>query len=116
MTVESFGIEESITVTPAAAEHFSKTLQKSGQQGLRITLKESGCTGYKYIIDEIESPQEGDIKLALANDVDMYVDASYLPQLSGMVIDYIQEGLNRNLVLNNPNVKDACGCGESVGF
>jgi len=30
-----------------------------------------------------------------------------------MEVDYVREGLQSGLKFNNPNVKDACGCGES---
>jgi iron-sulfur cluster assembly protein len=30
-----------------------------------------------------------------------------------MELDYTREGLNEGFKFNNPNVKDACGCGES---
>lgn len=76
----------------------------------------SGCTGYKYDIDEVDETIAQDICVTLPNGVPFYVDAEKLSELQGMEIDYRQEGLNRNLVLNNPNVKHACGCGESFSF
>ncbi|MFL0810734.1 MAG: iron-sulfur cluster assembly accessory protein [Agarilytica sp.] len=113
MSVESFSAEQAVSVTPAAAEHFAKTLHNSSAKALRISLKKSGCTGFKYVIDEVEAAEEGDIEIALENGIQIYLDPQHLPALSGMVIDYVTEGLNKNLVLNNPNVKDICGCGES---
>ncbi len=113
MSVESFSAEQAITVTPAAAEHFARELAKKGAAGLRISLKASGCTGFKYVIDEVAAPAQGDIAVALDNGVAIYLDPQHLAALSGTVIDYVQQGLNKNLLLNNPNVKDMCGCGES---
>jgi len=113
MTVQTFSAEQSITVTPAAAEHFSRELAKKGVSGLRISLKESGCTGFKYIIDEVEQAEESDISIELDNGVAIYLDPRHIAALNGTVIDIVQEGLNKNLVINNPNVKDMCGCGES---
>ena len=113
MLVESFSADQAISVTPSAAEHFAKSLAKNSSQALRIGLKESGCTGFKYVIDEVASSEDGDLEISLENGITIYVDPDHLPALTGMVIDYVQEGLNKNLVLNNPNVKDICGCGES---
>jgi Fe-S cluster assembly iron-binding protein IscA len=31
-------------------------------------------------------------------------------------VDYVQEGVNGRLKLNNPNETGGCGCGESVYF
>lgn len=113
MSVESFSAQQAISVTPTAAEHFSKALAKKHAAGLRVSLKESGCTGFKYVIDEVESAEEGDLTILLENGVEIFLDPKHLPALTGTVIDYVQEGLNKTLVLNNPNVKDMCGCGES---
>jgi len=33
--------------------------------------------------------------------------------LDGTEVDYAREGLNKGFKFNNPNGKDACGCGES---
>ncbi len=113
MSVESFSVENAISVTPAAAEHFARTLEKNEAKALRISLKESGCTGFKYVIDEVQGPEEGDQAINLDNGIVIYLDPKHVAALNGMVIDYVKEGLNKNLVLNNPNVKDICGCGES---
>jgi iron-sulfur cluster assembly accessory protein len=41
------------------------------------------------------------------------IDPKSLPYLDGTELDYAREGLNEGFKFNNPNVKDACGCGES---
>lgn len=116
MTVETFSVTEVITVTTAAAEHFNVLLRKSGNTAIRVSLTEAGCTGFKYVIDEVGQGEEGDIAVLLDNGVTLFVDAKHLNGIQGTHIDYVKEGLNRNLVLKNPNVKDACGCGESFSL
>ncbi|WP_018275320.1 iron-sulfur cluster assembly accessory protein [Teredinibacter turnerae] len=113
MTVETFSVADTVSVTPAAAEHFHMRLQKSGKAGIRISLEEAGCTGFKYVIDEVNEGDGSDLRVQLANGVSLFIDGSHLSGIQGTQIDYVKEGLNRNLILNNPNVKDACGCGES---
>lgn len=118
MTVETYSatpesLMASISVTDAAIGHFQKLLAQKGKTGVRISLKESGCTGFKYVIEEVAGPEEGDQEKALADGVKLFVQSSALSALKGLVIDLTQVGLNKNLVMNNPNVKDACGCGES---
>ncbi len=113
MTVQSFTVSDVLTVTDPAAEHFAKVLAKSGKQAIRVTLKEAGCTGFKYVMDEVDTAVEGDIKKPLFNNVLVYIDSEHVGALQGTVIDFTTQGVNKNLVINNPNVKDACGCGES---
>ena len=56
MSVETFDVKsELLTVTPAAAEHFRSSLARKGYSGVRISVRESGCTGFKYVMDEVFS-------------------------------------------------------------
>jgi len=116
MEVQTFSHEDAIHVTAKAATHFQKQLEKSGRAAIRLSLKESGCTGFKYVIDEVEQAEQGDLSLKLENGVSVYVAPDNLAALQGTVVDYVQQGLNYNLILNNPNVADSCGCGESFSF
>lgn len=121
MSVQTFEVNarpvtESITVTPAAVAHFRKQLTKKQKGGVRLSLKQSGCTGYMYVIEEVDGPQLGDAVKLLDQGVLLYIDPVHSTGLRGLEIDYRQQGLNQNLVMNNPNVKDACGCGESFSF
>ncbi|WP_054113177.1 HesB/IscA family protein [Marinagarivorans algicola] len=113
MTVQSFTVSDVLTVTDTAAEHFAKVLVKSGKHAIRVTLKEAGCTGFKYVMEEVDEPAQGDIEKPLLNGVLVYIDSDHVGALQGTVIDFTTQGVNKNLVINNPNVKDACGCGES---
>lgn len=118
MTVQTFESDlcawlNSICATPAALQHIQQQLQKSQKNALRLSLIESGCTGFKYVIEEVLAAQQGDLCKTLGEGVDLFVAPEHLPALKGLQIDYEKVGLNRNLVMNNPNVKDACGCGES---
>ena len=115
MTVESYDVKsELVTVTPAAAEHFRASLEGRGYTGVRISVRESGCTGFKYVMDEVESSgAEGDVAVDLANGVTLFLEPAALSFLRGTEIDYAREGVNRTLKFNNPNVTAECGCGES---
>ncbi|HLS97822.1 MAG: iron-sulfur cluster assembly accessory protein [Porticoccaceae bacterium] len=120
MSVETYDIHTdaapAVTVTAAAIAHLRRQLAPKGLAAVRIHLEKSGCTGYKYVIDEVAAPQEGDLTLALGDGLALCLPAGDLPQLNGMELDFVQEGVNRRLVINNPNAKDACGCGESFSF
>lgn len=114
MSVETFDVKsELVTVTPAAAEHFRASLAAKGLTGVRISVRESGCTGFKYVLDEVDAGGEGDVALDLANGVTLYLEPAALAFLRGTRIDYAREGVNRTLKFNNPNVTAECGCGES---
>ena len=113
MSVEKFDLAQTITITPAAASHFREQLQRNGGAGVRIGLKKSGCTGFKYVIEEVPAPEENDVTLTLDNGVAIYFSREGAIALRGMEIDYTREGVNQTLKIENPNVTDMCGCGES---
>ena len=117
MSVEIFDVTSEsqpvISVTEAAALHLLKQVQLKGMSALRLSVKESGCTGYMYVMEEVNAPQAGDLIVSAENDLRLFVDAGSLPYLRGTQLDLVQQGVNRNLQFNNPNVSVACGCGES---
>lgn len=114
MSVESFDVKtELLSVTPAAAEHFRASLAGKGLPAVRISVRESGCTGFKYVLDEVAAGEEGDVKLPLDNGISLYLEPAAMGFLRGTQIDYAREGVNRSLKFNNPNVTAECGCGES---
>ncbi len=116
MSVQTYSLIDSINVSPAAARHLADQLKRSGHQGVRITLKESGCSGFMYQMDEVDEPGDGDLTLSLDNGVSVFFDPTDAPGLHGTEIDYIREGLNQTLKFRNPNATDACGCGESFNI
>ncbi|MCB1855721.1 MAG: iron-sulfur cluster assembly accessory protein [Halieaceae bacterium] len=115
MSVQHFDVtQELVTVTPAAAEHFRSSLAGKGLAGVRISVRESGCTGFKYVLDEVaKAVSEDDVEVALENGVSLFLAPAAVAYLRGTQIDYAREGVNRSLKFNNPNVTAQCGCGES---
>ena len=103
----------SITFTENAAHQIKKQLEQRGKGlGLRLGVKKSGCSGYAYVLDYADEVHDTD-QLIEAYGVKVIVNADSLPYLDGIELDYTREGINEAFRFNNPNVKDACGCGES---
>ncbi len=102
-----------ITLTEPAAERVRNFLANRGKgEGLRLGVRTSGCSGMAYVLefaDEIDADDE----VFESNGVKVIVDPKSLVYLDGTEVDFAKEGLNEGFKFNNPNVKDACGCGES---
>ncbi|BFM20576.1 HesB/IscA family protein [Gilvimarinus japonicus] len=116
MSVEQFNPDQAalIDVTPAAIQHFSQQLSAdSAANAVRLSVKESGCTGFMYVLDLVAAPSEGDREFTLQDGVTLYVAEASASVIRGTKIDYVTEGVNRQLSFLNPNAKDYCGCGES---
>jgi iron-sulfur cluster assembly protein len=107
----------SVTLTESAARHVKEMLAKRGSGiGLRISTRKSGCSGYAYQVDYVDEPAEGD-HVYESQGVQVIINEQDLAHLDGLQIDYVKQNmLNEGLEFNNPNVKEMCGCGESVSF
>jgi iron-sulfur cluster assembly protein len=103
-----------VTLTDSAAQHVTSMLSKRGHGlGLRIGTKKSGCTGYAYVVDYADDLDEGD-QVFESHGVKVVVDDESLTRIDGMEVDFVKSSLlNEGFEFRNPNVKDACGCGES---
>jgi iron-sulfur cluster assembly protein len=103
----------SITLTESAAKHIASHLSRRGKGvGLRLGVRTSGCSGLAYRIEYADAVQPEDVQFE-SHGVTVLVDPKSLPFLEGTQLDFAREGLNEGFKFNNPNVKDACGCGES---
>jgi iron-sulfur cluster assembly protein len=106
-----------VILTENAARHIDAMLKKRGNGiGLRVSTRKSGCTGYAYEVDYADAVDEGDHVFEY-HGVKVIVGTEHLSFLDGMQIDYVKHNvLNAGFEFNNPNVKNSCGCGESVSF
>jgi iron-sulfur cluster assembly protein len=108
--------EPAIALTERAAAHVRKYLARhDGSVGLRVGVKPTGCSGYKYVVAPAERIDATDCRFE-SNGVQLVVRREDMPYLAGTEVDFVREGLNEGFRFNNPNVQDACGCGESVSF
>ena len=104
-----------VSMTPAAIRQISRLMEREGHAGLRIGLKKGGCAGMEYTMDyadEIaehdEVVEEGGARVMIAPTAQMF--------LFGTEIDYETGLLESGFKFRNPNVEEACGCGESIKF
>lgn len=103
----------SVTLSEKAAKHVSNYIAKRGKGfGIRLGVRTSGCSGMAYKLEFVDEQQPEDL-IFESHGVRVIVDPKSLPYLNGTELDFVREGLNEGFKFNNPNVKDACGCGES---
>ena len=103
-----------ITLTEKAAEHVKNFLANRGKgEGLRLGVKTTGCSGMAYVIEFVDEINEYEDEAFESNGVTIVVDKKSLVYIDGTEMDFVKEGLNEGFAFNNPNEKDACGCGES---
>jgi iron-sulfur cluster assembly protein len=112
-----FGIpgKQAVSITPAAAAQIAKLMARDDTQGLRIGVKKGGCAGMEYTMDYVtevdpndEVVEQDGARVMIAPMAQMF--------LFGTEIDYETSLLESGFKFRNPNVTDACGCGESIKF
>ena len=54
-----------VVVTEAALRHFRQQIAAAQVAGLRLSVKESGCTGYMYVLDLVDAPADDDLLMQL---------------------------------------------------
>lgn len=108
--------EQRIALTERAADHVRKFLARhAGSVGLRLGVKPTGCSGYKYVVAPAEQIGSADCRFE-SNGVQLVVSTDDMKYLAGTEVDFVRDGLNEGFRFRNPNVQDSCGCGESFNF
>lgn len=103
-----------IQITDAAITHLKKMIQQKNAKAFRLSVKESGCNGYRYYPEIIQEISTNDVQIKISQELLVVIDPQAIPYIEGTVVDYVATGLGQaQLQFKNPNVTGECGCGES---
>ncbi|SFI42112.1 HesB/IscA family protein [Jannaschia pohangensis] len=105
-----------VTVTPAAAAQIARLMTRQKAAGLRIGVKKGGCAGMEYTMDYVTEIEPHDEVVDLDGGARVMIAPMAQMFLFGTEIDYETSLLESGFKFRNPNVVDACGCGESIKF
>lgn len=112
-----FGIpgKQAVTLTDKAIAQICKLMEKEGHTGLRIGVKKGGCAGMEYTMEYVDETDPND-EIIEQNGARVMIAPMAQMFLFGTEIDYQTSLLESGFQFNNPNVSEACGCGESIKF
>ena len=112
-----FGIpgKQAVTMTPKAAEQIVRLMKSGGHAGLRIGVKKGGCAGMEYTMEYVDRADPND-EVVEQDGARVMIAPMAQMFLFGTEIDYETSLLESGFKFKNPNVVDACGCGESIKF
>ncbi len=112
-----FGIpgEAPVSMTDAAVRQISKLMQRDGRYALKIGVKKGGCAGMEYTMDYVDDAEAND-EVVERDGARVLIAPMAQMFLFGTEIDYETSLLESGFKFRNPNVVDACGCGESIKF
>jgi len=112
-----FGIpgKAAVSITDKAAQQIVKLMAEGDKKGLRIGVKKGGCAGMEYTMDYVDMVDPNDEVVEQNGAVVMIAPMAQM-FLFGTEIDYEVSLLEAGFKFKNPNVTEACGCGESIKF
>lgn len=104
-----------LTVTADAAAHLKTILARHpGSVGLRLKIKRSGCSGFMYAPEVADDMQDHEIMMTMTDDLKILVSQEDIDLIRGTEIAVVTKQLKqKQIVFNNPNAINSCGCGES---
>jgi iron-sulfur cluster assembly protein len=112
-----FGIpgKQAVTLTQAAVRQISGLMARNNATGLRIGVKKGGCAGMEYTMDYVADVNPAD-EVVDQDGARVFIAPMAQMFLIGTEIDYETSLLESGFKFRNPNVAEACGCGESIKF
>ncbi|WP_160118316.1 iron-sulfur cluster assembly accessory protein [Buchnera aphidicola] len=110
-----------IYITQKAIDQFFYLLQKNSLNiGIKLDIKKSGCSGFRYICKLIRNLSNNHhlIEFNLLHDkkINFFIPIKIIHIVNNIQIDFVQNGINFIFVFYNSNMKNFCGCGESFNF
>ena len=103
-----------LRLTDAAVAHIGSLMvdQSEDVVGLRVGVRDGGCSGMTYTMDFATEQAPGDEVIQL-DGIKVLVDPLAIMYLIGSEMDFVTRDLSSHFVFNNPNETARCGCGES---
>ena len=106
-----------LTITEAAAVHVEKMLARApGAIGLRVQIDNGGCNGFKFHFEPTAAFTAEDHEFHVTDSLSVFVNKKMYIFIEGSQIDFEPSPLSKDMgkmLLNNPQQKGSCGCGES---
>jgi iron-sulfur cluster insertion protein len=105
-------LSQSITVTQNALNRINSVIEDEDASNFRVYVTGGGCSGFSYGF-------KFDKEIAFDDDIinfenfTILLDSMSYPYLFGSSLDYVEDLSGAKFIINNPNAKTTCGCGES---
>ncbi|KAG0661317.1 Iron-sulfur assembly protein 1 [Rhodotorula mucilaginosa] len=101
-----------LTLSKGAVERIQSLLDQPEPKLIRVGVRNKGCAGMSYHLEYVDKPEKFD-EVVEQDGVKVVIDSKALFSIIGSEMDWQEDALQARFVFNNPNIKDACGCGES---
>ncbi len=110
----SGNLTQSIDLTDSAHARIENVMNSNKELGskFRVYVTGGGCSGFQYGF-KFDSDVAFDDDVIEFENFSVLLDSMSYPYLFGSTLDFIEDLSGSKFVINNPNAKTTCGCGES---
>lgn len=105
--------KQALEVSDAAALRILELLVHRQKDFLKLSVVSRGCSALSYAMSYADKPAKLDELVEGPRGVKVLVDNKALMHVVGTRMDFVSSKLGSEFVFHNPNIKGACGCGES---
>ena len=104
----------SITLTDSASARINNVMNANSELGsrFRVYVTGGGCSGFQYGF-KFDSEVAFDDDVIEFGNFSVLLDSMSYPYSYGSTLDFVENLSGSKFVINNPNAKTTCGCGES---
>ena len=103
---------KSINLTDSAKNRILAVLENENESNFRVYVTGGGCSGFQYGF-KFDSDVAFDDDVINFENFDILLDSLSYPYLYGSTLDFKEDLSGAKFVIDNPNAKTTCGCGES---
>ena len=108
---------EQLLITESAKEKIEDILVQENNPNvyLRTFVQGGGCSGFQYgfTLDDVQN--EDDLVLETGK-FKVLIDSMSMMYLTGATIDFKEDLMSSQFVIQNPNAQSTCGCGSSFSI
>ena len=107
-------LSQSLTLTDSAMSRIANVMSANEELGtkFRVYVTGGGCSGFQYGF-KFDDDQAFDDDVIDFGSFKVLIDSLSYPYLYGSTLDFVEDLSGAKFVINNPNAKTTCGCGES---
>ena len=104
----------SLSLTDTASLRIKDVISNNEDRAtkFRVYVTGGGCSGFQYGF-KFDSEAAFDDDIIEFKEFSVLLDSMSYPYLYGATVDYVEDLSGAKFVINNPNAKTTCGCGES---
>lgn len=105
---------DSINITESCVEKVADLLAEENNPDLklRVFVQGGGCSGFQYGFTFDDAVNEDDFVIE-KSAVKILIDSMSYQYLVGSTVDYKEDVMGSQFVIQNPNAETTCGCGSS---